>query len=64
MQKQFVYTFEEIMFELKYDVANDTKEGESGIESVRTFNKTPVSLNIFLRILQKIFFFHKNEEAN
>ena len=37
VQKQFVHTFEEIMFELKYDVANDTKEEELGIESVRTY---------------------------
>ena len=28
MQKYFVRTFEETVFELKYDVANDTKEGE------------------------------------
>ena len=31
------------MFELKYNLANDTKEGGLGIESVRVFNKTSVS---------------------
>ena len=35
MQKYFVHTFEEILFELKYDVPNDKKEEESGIELVR-----------------------------
>ena len=34
---------------MKYDVSNDTKEEELGIEPVRNFNKKSVSLTIFVR---------------
>ena len=40
-------TFEEIMFELKYELADDTIEAESGIEYVRTFNKKTFFVNTF-----------------
>ena len=52
------------MFALKYEVANDTKEKEFGIESVRDFNLKSVSRTLFVRILHKILFFREKEEAN
>ena len=36
-------SFEGIMLELKYDVANDTREEQLGIESVHTFNIKSIS---------------------
>ena len=54
-------TFEKILFGLKYDVANDTKEEELGIESVCTFNKKSVSLTLFVHTLFRSLFFRKRK---
>ena len=51
------------MFELKCEVANDTKEEELGIESVRNFIKKMLH-ELFLYIHCTKSYFQKKEEAN
>ena len=47
------------MFELKYDLSNDSKEAELGIYYICTFNKKTYFMNYFLCTLQKILFSKK-----
>ena len=63
MQKSFVRKFEVIMFELKYDVVNDTEEQELVIEIVHSFKK-----NLFHELVLYVhftkYYFSKQEESN